>query len=101
MQEAPPIRGASAPAWYAAGTVAPYRPWEQQGSAGRQGQARGHRGAKLPAGLEVLPARVADHGHRRLRAPPLQATGDRLDRPHGSGGVAVAVDVEAVGSPDG
>src|SRR6266540_2313281 len=38
--------------------------------AGRQAQPRRHRGAKLTAGIEVLIARVAKHGHWSLRAPP-------------------------------
>ena len=38
----------------------------------RQPEARRHRGAQLPAGLEVIAARVAEHRHRRLRAAPLQ-----------------------------
>src|SRR6266536_5601543 len=38
--------------------------------AGRQAQPRRHRGAKLPAGIDVLTARGAKHGHWSLRAPP-------------------------------
>src|SRR6266545_4625974 len=38
--------------------------------AGRQAQPHRHRGAKLTAGIEVLIARVAKHGHWSLRAPP-------------------------------
>src|SRR5436190_15790851 len=62
------------------------------------GEQCAERRSQLPAGVDVRAARLADDRDGVVRGAPVQSRGDDLYRIHGTGGVVVPVNVEAIGT---